>query len=138
VLLGDADGGFTGPTNFATGGFPTSVATGDFNRDGDPDLAVANAYAAPPNVLVLRGDGTGSFTAAASVPAGSFPTSVVVGDFNQDADPDLAVAEQSPGQVRVLLGGAGDSFRHRDQGPARHRRRRPVELGGGGRLQPRR
>jgi hypothetical protein len=28
VLLGDAGGGFTGPTNLPTGGFPTSVATG--------------------------------------------------------------------------------------------------------------
>ena len=34
---------FTGPTNFAVGDNPNSVAVGDFNGDGDPDLAVANA-----------------------------------------------------------------------------------------------
>jgi VCBS repeat-containing protein len=108
VLLGDAGGGFTGPTNFATGGFPTSVATGDFNRDGDPDLAVANAFSS--NVLVLRGDGSGSFTAAASVAAGSFPASVAVGDFNQDGDPDLAVADKLAGVILVLRGDGAGSF----------------------------
>jgi FG-GAP repeat len=33
---------FSGPTNFAAGTAPTSVAVADFNRDGKPDLAVAN------------------------------------------------------------------------------------------------
>ena len=33
---------FTGPTNFAAGDEPFSVAVDDFNADGDPDLAVAN------------------------------------------------------------------------------------------------
>jgi VCBS repeat-containing protein len=108
VLLGDTSGGFTGPTNFATGGFPTSVATGDFNRDGDADLAVANAFS--PNVSVLRGDGSGGFTAVASVPAGSFPASVAVGDFNQDGDPDLAVADKLAGVIVVLRGDGAGSF----------------------------
>src|SRR5829696_4642307 len=33
---------FTGPTDLPVGANPNSVATGDFNGDGDPDLAVAN------------------------------------------------------------------------------------------------
>ncbi|HEY9376366.1 MAG TPA: VCBS repeat-containing protein, partial [Jiangellaceae bacterium] len=32
---------FTGPTDFVVGDSPNSVAVGDFNGDGDPDLAVA-------------------------------------------------------------------------------------------------
>jgi hypothetical protein len=35
---------FTGPTDFAVGDGPNSVAVGDFNDDGDPDLAVANEF----------------------------------------------------------------------------------------------
>jgi VCBS repeat-containing protein len=93
---------------------PTSVAVGDFNGDQDLDLAVANEYSG--EISALRGGAGSSFTrtvvASGSDPVDpvSDPVSVAVGDFNQDADPDLAIAEQSPGQVRVLLGGAGDSF----------------------------
>ena len=41
---------------------PNSVAVGDFNRDGNPDLAVAN-YGSN-NVSILLGNGGGAFAAA--------------------------------------------------------------------------
>src|SRR5207247_9267627 len=40
VLLGNGDGTFQAARNFATGAHSVSVAVGDFNRDGVPDLAV--------------------------------------------------------------------------------------------------
>jgi VCBS repeat-containing protein len=113
VLLGDADGSFTAaasvpPGGFPSGSFPASVAVGDFNGDGDPDLAVANASPFSPNVSVLLGDVGGSFTAGPSVAAGSLPTSIAVGDFDQNGDLDLAVADKSAGVIVVLRGdGAG-------------------------------
>src|SRR5258708_40023278 len=42
MLLGDGDGNFRRAGNFGTGSSPGSVAMGDFNGDGRPDLAVAN------------------------------------------------------------------------------------------------
>ena len=51
---------FTGPTNFAVGDGPNSVAVGDFNGDGDPDLAVANEFAG--SVSVLLGGAGGNFS----------------------------------------------------------------------------
>src|SRR5207244_2770681 len=42
ILLGDATGNFSAPTNFTAGTSPRSVAVGDFNGDGKQDLAVAN------------------------------------------------------------------------------------------------
>ncbi len=101
------------PTYLTAGIFPASVAVGDFNGDHDPDLAVANQVSGEISVLRgIAGTGFAGPTIVGSDPVDpvSDPVSVAVGDFNQDADPDLAVAEQSPGQVRVLLGGAGDSF----------------------------
>jgi hypothetical protein len=46
--------------NVATGDGPASVAVGDFNGDGNPDLAVANQLAG--TVSVLSGGAGGGFT----------------------------------------------------------------------------
>ena len=43
ILLGNRDGTFQGQTTFDTGVGPSFVAVGDFNGDGNLDLAVANA-----------------------------------------------------------------------------------------------
>ena len=42
VLAGDGAGGFAEPVRLGVGLSPSAVAVGDFNRDGRPDLAVAN------------------------------------------------------------------------------------------------
>jgi len=42
VLLGDGDRRFERALTFATGNNPNSIAIGDFNHDGKPDLATAN------------------------------------------------------------------------------------------------
>jgi VCBS repeat-containing protein len=108
VLLGGAAGNFSGPTNFATGFFSNSVAIGDFNADQDPDLAVANAFDG--TVSVLLGSTAGGFSGPTDFAAGS-PYVVAVGDFNGDGDPDLVVANHEfPGSLSVLVGGLGGSF----------------------------
>jgi hypothetical protein len=86
------------------------VAVGDFNRDGIPDLAVANS--GDDTVSVLLGNGTGAFSAAAGspVPVGDGPISVAVGDFNRDGIPDLAVANSGDDTVSVLLGHGTGAF----------------------------
>src|SRR5262245_5010275 len=50
---------FAPAVNYTVGNGPISVAEGDFNRDGKPDLAVANLDSN--SVSVLRGNGDGSF-----------------------------------------------------------------------------
>jgi hypothetical protein len=96
---------FDPPTYLSAGNSPVSVATGDFNADDDPDLAVANRFSS--TVSVLLGGAAGGFTGPTSFPTGFFSTSVVVGHFNADQDPDLAVANAGDGTVSVLLGGPG-------------------------------
>ena len=90
---------FIARRDFSVGRFPYSVAVGDFNGDGKPDLAVANYNSN--NVSVLLGNGDGSFQAAQDFGAGSNPYSVAVGDFNGDDKPDLAVANGR--NVSVLI-----------------------------------
>src|SRR5690348_14554057 len=69
------------PLRLDVGFYSSSTATADFNRDGRPDL-VAVGYGNA--VAVLLGDGQGSFAPPATVPAGSVPVAVGVGDFNRD------------------------------------------------------
>lgn len=112
VLLGNGDGSFQGANNFDPGGhFPTSVATGDFNRDGHQDLAITNFNDA--SVSILLGDGTGkNFKAATGspIPVGARPTWVAVGDINGDGIPDLAVSNSSDSTVSILLGNGDGTF----------------------------
>ncbi|WP_081867948.1 FG-GAP repeat domain-containing protein, partial [Hymenobacter sp. IS2118] len=105
VLLGQAGGTFAGAVNYGTGvgpyRSPYSVAVGDFNADGRPDLVTANYDGG--NVSVLLAEAGGSFAAAISYGVGSGPFSVAVGDFNADSRPDLAVANYGSSNVSVLL-----------------------------------
>jgi hypothetical protein len=112
VLLGNGSGGFSAASGspFAVGTDPLSVATGDLNGDGKPDLTTANGSAG--DVTVLLGNGSGGFSAAAGSPfsAGSLPFTVAIGDLNADGKPDLAVANYSSNNVTVLLGNGSGGF----------------------------
>jgi hypothetical protein len=92
VLLGNGDDTFRAAQNsFGAGTAPVSVAAGDFNGGGKPDLAVADS-AASGTVSVLLGNGDGTFQRGHAYTTGSNAESVVVGDFNSDGKFDLAVA----------------------------------------------
>src|SRR5437867_2134034 len=67
-------------TDYPVGEFPTSVAIGDLNRDGLPDLAVVNNIHG--SVSVLLGTGGGTFNAQTQFGTLDDPDSIVVGDFN--------------------------------------------------------
>ena len=114
VLLGSASDTFSDPNNINVGGFPNSVAVGNFNGDAHPDLAIAaiaDDYSGG-TISVLFGNGAGGFSPQTDppYPAGSFPASIAVGDFNADQHPDLAVADQSTGDILVLRGGNDGTF----------------------------
>ena len=104
VLLGSGNGTFTyGPdaVSYATGSYPFSVAIGDLNGDGRPDLALANY--GDNNVSALLGNGDGSFQTAINYGAGTYPLSAAIGDLNGDGRLDLAVTNSGSNDVSVLL-----------------------------------
>jgi len=91
---------FAAAVNYATGSGPYSVTSGDFDGNGQLDLAVANVNS--DTVSVLRNTGTGTFAAAFNYAAGSNPYSVTSGDFDGDGQLDLAVANTGSNDVSVL------------------------------------
>src|SRR5439155_14561622 len=101
---------------------PNSVAVGDFNGDGIPDLAVANFGTYPDfrgTVSILLGKGDGTCRAAQNFAVGLGAISLAVGDLNGDGHPDLAVANAGnpndlavadTGSVSVFLGKGDGTF----------------------------
>ncbi|WP_229668952.1 beta strand repeat-containing protein, partial [Edaphobacter acidisoli] len=115
ILLGNGAGGFTATgKTYATGSKPVAIVAADFNGDGKLDLAVANSSAGTISVLLGNGDGTfqSQITYAASTLDLMTPTALVVGDFNGDGIPDIAVAGTllGGGTVNVLLGTGSGTF----------------------------
>lgn len=102
VLLGRGDGAFEAQSRFGAGRRPSAVAVGDFNGDGNEDLAVANSGSA--NVSILLGTGDGGFKPQETFGVGVFPRSVIVADLDGDEVQDLAVANTNTNMVSVLLG----------------------------------
>src|SRR5207249_3382514 len=94
--------------DFPAGTAPVSVAAGDFNGDGQLDLAVADNGAKAVSVLLGNGDGT--FQAARAFPVGDYPRSVVVGDFNGDGKLDLVLTNPNVDTLSVLLGNGDGTF----------------------------
>jgi len=106
VLLGNGDGTFEEPVEYDVGnslapGFPATVAVGDMNGDGHPDLvSVPHIIANNSNysaVYIFPGKGDGTFSSPEiSYPAASnsSPQGLALADFNGDHQIDLTFADE--------------------------------------------
>ncbi len=102
ILLGNGDGTFRSGLNYSANVNPQAIATADFNCDGKPDLAVANAGSN--NVTLMLGNGDGTFQTGASFATDNHPIAMVTADFNNDGIADLAIVNAYSGDVTILLG----------------------------------
>ncbi len=88
---------------------PIAVATGDFNGDGTPDLAIGNVSSN--SVSIYIGNGDGSFTAGATVSVPScFVGYLAAGDFNHDGHTDLVAPCEYQNAIYVLPGLGNGEF----------------------------
>jgi hypothetical protein len=117
ILINKADGSgtFLPKVDYAAagGGAPLTLAAGSFRGDGKIDLAVATDSAFG-GIEVLLGNGDGTFQKAVPYDTLNNANGVVVGDFNNDGNLDLAVSIASSGSafgfVTILPGLGNGTF----------------------------
>ncbi len=94
----------------AAGEIPTSVATGDFNRDGHTDFVVANGLTNDLWIYLGKGDGTFQLPRVVPLSKGLSPVCVVAADLQNNGILDLVVAESDSSTIGVLLGNGDGTF----------------------------
>jgi Flp pilus assembly secretin CpaC len=132
VFLGDGKGGFTkaknSPIALPSGVLnPVAMIEGDFDANGKADLAILannNAPSTAGEVVVLLGQGDGTFVAAgAATTVGNGPVAMASGDFDASGSLDLAVVNQTDASLTILLNHGDATFA---QGP-----NSPLAIGSG-------
>jgi len=106
VVLGNGTGGF------AFHATPLPVAGPFLVKDVNLDTRLDLVRVSPTvnEVLVLLGNGNGTFTAAPAVPVGPGPLFVRCGDLDQDGPQDIVTVNGGDGTVSVALGNGDGTF----------------------------
>ena len=115
IFVGNASTGLSYWATLDVGNDPRDLGFGDFDEDGDLDLALAiadfgNADSAPDSVQIWLGDGNANFSASASQAVGARPSALEVSDINCDGHLDLLVTAEFDNAVNILLGRGDGSF----------------------------
>ncbi len=106
VYLGQANGSYVAPVDFAVGTNPVGVTVAYLNgNDSLPDLIVSNEGSDDVSILLgERTDAGWTLVPGPRLKVGAGPTATSVLDFVAGAPPDLVVSESLAGDVRILPG----------------------------------
>jgi hypothetical protein len=119
VLLGKGDGTFQTPSTLDLPGAPNAVTVANFHNNNTADLVFGSGtcggVASTGTVLVLSGNGNGTFQLAVPYPSGSgCLVDTTVGDFNGDGSTDIVSVvnnnKLNKAQVEVLMNNGDGTF----------------------------
>lgn len=101
-------GSFTLDSTYGSGSSPHAIFTGDFDNDGDFDLATVNFGAN--SITVLKNNGSGVFSDRSDYAVGSGTRYIFGADFDDDGYMDLAIGNGGTDNVSVLLNNGDGTF----------------------------
>ena len=103
IFYNDQFGGLGTQVSYEVGNEPAGIAAGDFDDDGDIDLAVSNF--GDDTVDILRNDGTGLFAAdVPPLPVGAGPLGLGARDLDLNGTSDLLVCCSEEREIQVYSG----------------------------------
>jgi len=95
------------PSGLGPGPAPRGSATADFNSDGKPDVVTILNFTQG-NILLAKGNGNGTFTAAGEIAGTSGTQGLDAGDVNGDGKADVIAATTS--SVKIEYGNGAGGF----------------------------
>jgi hypothetical protein len=112
VFLGNGDGTFQPIVSYAVSSQVSALSAADFNNDGKLDLVATTVSLNSEVVSVLSGNGDGTFQPAIDTALPFYPSGLVVADFNQDGNLDIATSTGANpiGDLVLLLGNGNGTF----------------------------
>ncbi|CAF1083935.1 unnamed protein product [Adineta steineri] len=112
VFLRNVNGTFSSPRIFSTGQYsiPESVTVSDFNSDGHVDIAVANSRALNVGIFLGCGNETFEVQKRSFTFMGSSPIHIINGDFDDDAQQDVVIADVMTSILTVLSKYRNETF----------------------------
>jgi hypothetical protein len=119
VALGNGDGTFSTPILSRTDAGPSilMMAVGDVDGNGTLDLVTYNRGGQQSSLSfsILLGKGDGTFTQSAAYPAPQNfrPSSPILADFNGDGRLDLAFVDIPQNMIDVMLGNGDGTFHNK-------------------------
>lgn len=140
LFVGKGDGSFYAARNIALkdgrfltdapqdmGVGPTSVAIGDLNKDGYPDMVVTRCldHCTKGSFVFLYGKGNGEFYPPAHKMGGVAPYNLTLADLNEDGYPDLVSSDYPSSELLVLLSDGKGKFEEPYSYPTG---RKPISL----------